>query len=639
MKHVIIGTAGHIDHGKTALVKALTGIETDRLAEEKRRGITIEPGFAHLDWPDGTQTDIIDVPGHERFIKNMLAGAGGIDLAMLVVAADDGFMPQTVEHLDILTMLGVCDGLTVITKTDLVAPDWLRLVIEEAALQTKGSFLEGKPILCVSARTGEGLPALREALRELVARAPEKNVHAAFRLPVDRVFSVDGFGTVVTGSLIEGTIHTGDTVELAPAGIEARVRSLQVHGRDVEAAYAGQRTAVNLAGIKKALVRRGDTVVSPGSVRASRMLDVHLRCLGSSRRTILNNSQLHLYHGASVLLAKVVLLDRDALSPGESCYAQLRLREPVSIKPGDRFVIRFYSPLETIGGGLILDDAPMRHKRGDSTVLAALRIRESGSDAERILQQLAAFGCALPGAEQLAQPLGMDAALLLPQLGQLAAAGRILEPLPGRYLSSAVFDGLWETCRALLAAYHARNPLHTGMRDAELRQKLFRSSAQSVCDAILAALCREGRIRISAGRCALADFSVRYTRRQAAIREELLALYRQAGVEPPATDEALARFAPNERNDARQVLESAAANGELLLLSPGLYCHQDAWRSACAVVRSCLAAHGTITLAELRDALGTSRKYALAILEYCDRSRITRREGDLRYPGALAGQL
>ena len=376
MKHVIIGTAGHVDHGKTLLVKALTGIDTDRLTEEKKRGITIELGFAHLDFDDGSQAGIVDVPGHEKFIKNMLAGAGGIDLAMLVVAADEGFMPQTVEHLGILSLLGIRDGLVVLTKCDMVDPEWVEMVREDVKAQTAGTFLEGKPVHAVSARTGEGLPELKKNLRELVRQASEKNLRIPFRLPIDRVFSVEGFGTVVTGTLIEGALAVGDMAEVLPTGFQARVRNLQVHGKDVPAAYAGQRVAVNLAGTKKSDLARGDTIAKPGSVRKSLMLDVKLQNLKNSQRTILSGSQLHLYHGSSVRLCKVVLLDRDALQPGESCFAQLRMTEDLAAKCGDRFVVRFYSPLETIGGGIVLDDCPVRHRRGDQRTLDALAIRE-----------------------------------------------------------------------------------------------------------------------------------------------------------------------------------------------------------------------------------------------------------------------
>ena len=332
MKHVIIGTAGHVDHGKTMLIKALTGIDTDRLIEEKKRGITIELGFAHIEFDDHTQAGIIDVPGHEKFIKNMLAGAGGIDLAMLVVAADEGFMPQTVEHLDILTLLGIRDGVVVITKIDMVDEEWVEIVREDIAAHVKGTFLEGKPVLPVSAYTGQGIPELKKELQQRVSRVAVRNEQIPFRLPVDRVFSKDGFGTVVTGTMIEGNLSVGDPVELMPSGQRAKVRTLQVHNHSVEQAYAGQRVAVNLAGLRRDAVVRGDTLCKPDTLRLSRMLDVRLTDLKGSHRIIENGSPVHFYHGAAAHIAKVVLLEQDTLEPGQSGFAQLRFTEPVAVK-------------------------------------------------------------------------------------------------------------------------------------------------------------------------------------------------------------------------------------------------------------------------------------------------------------------
>ena len=586
MKHVIIGTAGHVDHGKTLLIKALTGIDTDRLSEEKKRGITIELGFAHLDWPDGTQAGIVDVPGHEKFIKNMLAGAGGIDLAMLVVAADDGFMPQTVEHLDILTLLGIRDGLVVITKADTVDPEWLEMMEEEIHQRVEGTFLEGKPIMAVSAYTGQGIPELREALRQMVHKAGEKSMRVPFRLPVDRVFSVDGFGTVVTGTLIEGSMHEGDVAQLVPSGTMTRIRNLQVHGKDVETAFAGQRVAVNLAGLKKTDIQRGDAVAKPESVRTSRMLDVRLQNLRSSRRVIQNDMQVHLYHGATVLLAKIVLLGKDQLRPGESGYAQLRLAEPIASKNGDRFVIRFYSPLETIGGGVILDDSPQRHKRSETGVLEALRIKETGSSGDRVIQVLAEFDNQLPTAAQLAAKLRNDESETLDELHDLCGRGRAIEPLPGRYIAASVMDRIWTECQGILAQYHQQNPLHAGMKAAELRQKLFKSMDQSCADALLGALRQEGKISRVADRYALADFEIVLTKRQRNIREKLIQTYRKAGLESPATDDVMASFPQNERLDAKQVLESLVTAGQLTMLTPQICWHKDVYADVCETVKS-----------------------------------------------------
>ena len=634
MKHVVIGTAGHVDHGKTALVRALTGVDTDRLAEEKRRGLTIELGFARLDFPDGSFAGVVDVPGHEKFIRTMLAGAGGVDLAMLAVAADEGFMPQTVEHLNILSLLGVSRGAVVLTKCDLADAETLALAREEIAARVRGTFLEAAPVVETSAATGRGIEELRETLRALVRETRERSAHIPFRLPVDRVFSRDGFGTVVTGTLIEGALHRGDEVELLPSGTRGRVRNLQIHGENAEVACAGQRVAANLAGLKKADASRGDTLIKPGSVHASRLLDVRLSCLHESAREIKSGSRVHFCHGTAALLAKVVLLDRDALAPGGSCYAQLRFTEDVAVKRGDRFVIRFYSPLETIGGGAVLDDAPARHKRNDAAALSALTVLERGSGAERLLQTLAAFGAALPTTAQFAARLGAEEAALAPELAALLAQGRAAEPLAGRYIAAAVLDALWARCETLLAGYHGENPLHAGIRVSELRQRLFGSGAERpAADALLAVWTDEGRLRRADERVALAEFTVRYTRRQSALRAELLETYRAMGLRPERTERVLARFPAKDRAEAGRVTESLLTGGELVALAPGLCLHGDVYAQVCALVRGCFAERETLTLAAFRDLLGTSRDAALVIMEALDRRGVTRREGDLRRPG------
>ena len=631
MKHVIIGTAGHVDHGKTLLVKALTGIDTDRLVEEKKRGITIELGFAHLDWPDGTQAGIVDVPGHEKFIKNMLAGAGGIDLAMLIIAADDGVMPQTVEHLDILTLLGVKDGLIVITKADTVDPEWLEMMQEEIREKTEGSFLEGKPIVAVSAYTGQGIPELKEMLRELVRKAEEKSMRIPFRLPVDRVFSVEGFGTVVTGTLIEGAINEGDPAELFPSGAQTRIRNLQVHGKNVDTAYAGQRVAINLAGLKKTDIQRGDCVAKPGSVRISRMLDVRLQNLPGSGRIIKNDSQVHLFHGAAELLAKVVLFGQEELNPGQSCYAQLRLTEPIASKNGDRFVIRFFSPLETIGGGVILDDQPRRHKRSDPKIQEVLKIKESGSRDDLTVQILAEFGSRLPTAAQLVAKLQREEADIQEELYQLCSRGLAMEALPGRYIAASSVDKIWKDCQDILTAYHRQNPLHAGIQSAELRQKLCKGMDRSSADALIAILHQEGKLRKLADRYALSDFTVTLTKRQRGIREKLLQVYSTSGIETPITEHVMEGFPSGERPEAKQVLESLITSGDLILLTPQICLYREDYRRILDTARTHFETNNALTLAQLRDLLNTSRKYAQAIVEYFDKIHITKKEGDIHY--------
>lgn len=629
MKNVIIGTAGHVDHGKTALIRALTGIDTDRLEEEKRRGITIELGFAHLDFEDGTQAGIVDVPGHEKFIRNMLAGAGGIDLAMLIVAADESIMPQTVEHMGILSLLGIRDGLVVVTKTDLVEDEWLEMVLGDVQSFVKGTFLEGKPVVPVSAYTGAGLEELKKQLRVLIDRVAEKNVRVPFRLPVDRIFPVDGFGTVVTGTLIEGCVSVGDTAELLPSETPTTIRNIQVHGKKVASASAGQRVALNLAGVKKSDVEKGDVVAKRDSVRTSTMLDVRLHVLEGSRRTVKNASLLHLYHGARVVLAKAVLLDRDELLPGQSGFAQLRLTERLPSKTGDKFVVRFYSPLETIGGGVILDPDPPKRKRHDMETLEALKIRESGSTGERIYQE-AVKGALMVTSEELRRSLDMNEEEFTLELGVLTGTGRLLELLTGKFVADTTLDAFSAQCTEMLTAYHKEHPLHTGLRVAELRQKLFGKADTAVGNAILNELCREGSISLINGRAAINGFEVRLTKRQRAIRERILDEFKAAGYETMMPEEIPGLFAPTEKNDCAQVIENLLASGELVMLVPQIYWHRETFDKARAIAEEYFKSNSELTMPQFRDLLGTSRKYALAMIDYLDSAKVTKKIGDVR---------
>lgn len=625
MKYVIIGTAGHVDHGKTKLIAALTGIQTDRLQEEQKRGITIDLGFAHLEFDDGIQAGIVDVPGHEKFIKNMLAGAGGMDLAMLVVAADEGVMPQTQEHLEILNLLGIRTGLVVLTKTDLVDEAWCDMVQEDVRERLQGTFLEQAPIVPVSAVTGAGMDTLRQTLHTMAAEAAEKDRRIPFRLPIDRVFSVEGFGTVVTGTLAEGCIHVNDLVTLEPSGQESRVRTLQVHGQSVQDAYAGQRVAINLAGLKKSDVHRGEAVCQPASIHAGLMLDVRLQVLRSAGRTIVNGTRLHLFHGAASVICKVILLGEEQLKPGQTCYAQLRLEEPLAAKPGDRFVVRFLSPVETVGGGIILDDQPRKHKHKDMTAIQALQIREQGSDAEKLLQALLDCGEALPTAEQLhSDPSDMET---------LCSRGKAVEPVPGRYLAAQVLDDIWGRCRSILERYHETHPLHAGIQPAELRQKLLPGAELAAANGILNLLIAEGNMKRTGERYALRDFDVHLTRRQRAIRETLLHTYQEAGLHGPSAEDALRLVLPKEREDCRQVLDYLLTSGQLLRFSPQLLCHKETYQEICKMMETWYADHETLTLGEFRDLLGTSRDNALSILEYFDARHVTVRVDNARKRG------
>ena len=629
MKHVIIGTAGHVDHGKTSLVKALTGIDTDRLEEEKRRGVTIELGFAYLDFDDGTRVGIIDVPGHERFIHNMLAGAGGVDLAMLTVAADEGVMPQTREHLSILSQLGVSDGLVAVTKLDKAEPEWLALVTEDIEQTVQGTFLEGKPVIPVSARTGDGLAELKQALNLLVGKTDGKTADLPFRLPVDRVFPVDGFGIVVTGTLIEGAVGTGDLAEVLPSGVRTAARSIQVHGENVNEAFAGQRVAISLAGLKRGEVRRGDVIAARGTLGATNMIEVRLSVFPDSRRTIISGSGLHFYHGARSFLARVSLIGRKELKRGESSYARLILDQPLPCRRGDRFVVRFFSPVETVGGGVILDPSPKKRRRDNKAATDTLSIREYGSTEE--IAGLAAYELGHVFSEtDLCRRSDLDVAACRSAIDSLSAAGRVRKLLPDRYISAEILASVSEKCKRLLGNYHSEHPLRPWMNIAELRQKLLPGADVGDANAVLALLEESRTVRLSEKGAALPDFSIAFTPLQSNVREKVMKTLVSAGFDTPTPDEIALTLEKSEKKEFDRVLECMLNSGELLMLSPQIFWTGDVFDRAVVLLRGHFEVNREITLAECRDLLGTSRKYALAFLEYLDSNRVTRKTGDAR---------
>ena len=629
MKHVIIGTAGHVDHGKTTLVKALTGIDTDRLEEEKRRGVTIEPGFAYLDFDDGTRAGIIDVPGHERFIRNMLAGSGGIDLSMLVIAADEGVMPQTREHLGILSQLGISDGIVVLTKVDKAETDWIELVREDITELVKGTFLEKKPIINVSAQTGEGLAELKETLLRLKNSLKEKDDTLPFRLPIDRVFSVEGFGIVVTGTLIEGSVNVGETAEILPESIKATVRNLQVHGENVDTAHAGQRTAISLAGIKKGNTKRGDVVAAEGTLGVVSAIDVKISVLPDTERKIKNGAEVHFFHGARSNLAKVFLYDKREIKKGESAYARLKLSEPLPCKRGDRFVVRFYSPLETLGGGVILDSMPtQRVIRGDKTI-QALKIREIGSPAD--IAELAAFELGgVFGVEVLCRRADLDIKSCGEALTLLTEKRSIIRLSQVKYISEKILEQAGEKCFEILKDYHASFPLRAGMNIAELRQKLMPDTDTSDVSAVLNILSNEGKIMLSGNNVSLGGFKPNYTDTQGKIREKLIKELSTTGYEVPSPDELAALFSKNEKREFQQVFESMVSGSEIIMLSPQVYWLKSVYDKGVSLVYDHFESNKTLTLAECRDLLGTSRKFTLALLEHLDVKKVTKMVGDSR---------
>ena len=626
MKNVIIGTAGHIDHGKTALIKALTGTDTDRLKEEKKRGITIDLGFAYLPLEDGSRAGIVDVPGHEKFIKNMLAGVGGIDIALMVIAADDGVMPQTKEHLDILQLLEIKSGIVAVTKCDLVDEDWLLLVKEDIASAVKGTFLEGAPMVAVSSHTGAGLDELKKEINTLAKSVQNKDVYKPWRLPVDRVFTIDGFGTVVTGTLVEGTLTEGDEVQVYPSGLKSRVRNIQVHSNTVQKAYAGQRVAINLAGVKKEELSRGDVIAKPGSLKNSYMADVKLSILNDAQRVVKNGSRLHFYHGTRDILCKVALLNADELKPGEQSFAQLRFVEEVAVKQGDHYVVRFYSPIETVGGGTIINATPPKHRRNNQKVLESLAVLESGSGAEKLLQQIREGAKTFKNTAALKKDSGLDEELFFEQLDSLVEEERVflMSDVP---MDTMSLDELYQKAKKLLSAFHGKNPLKTGMKIDEIKTAIAPGQKAAVGDELLAYFEARNLLKITGNVVSLPTYEVRYSDEQSTLKKDIDALYENAMFQPPEEAEVVARF---KKKDTEAIIDVLIDEGVLVVGAGDLYFHKNTVGKAVGVVKSLTANTPSFTLAEFRDATQSSRKYALAMLDYFDRAKITKKSGDAR---------
>ncbi len=632
MKNIIVGTAGHVDHGKTCLIKALTGTDTDRLKEEKKRGITIENGFADMQCGD-YNISIIDVPGHERFIKNMLAGIGGIDMVLLVIGLDEGVMPQTAEHLQILDMLNIRKGIIVFTKKDLVDDEeWAELVKDDAMSLVEGTFLEGAPSIEVSAFDGYHIEELKQLIVENIDEETLRDDSPElFRLPVDRVFTIGGFGTVITGTLIEGSVSTGDELQVYPSGSLTRARNVQVHNEVVETAYAGQRTAINLGGLKKEDVQRGEVLARKGSLEPSMMLDVRLELFKDMDRQVRNGSRVHVYCGSSEVLGKVVLLDRETAEKGENCYAQLRLEENIAVKRGDRFIIRFYSPVITIGGGKVLDACPKKHKRYDETVLSAMKIKDEGSLEEVILLMARENSDALLTGNRLASRLRLSEQQMEQFLAPLLEDGRLRLIRKEFIMHQDYLQEVYSRGETILSAYHQANALSAGMTREEFKSRLgkeLRLADGRVVEDIIRTMEEAGRIRLGEKTVCLQDFQVSYTPEMAAMRERILQLYKQKRFEFPSLDEVL--DTETDKANAGHIVEALSGEGKLVRLDYRYYIDRDAFDWALDELKKKVAQNGQITLAEFRDIIGTSRKYAMEILEYLDREKITKKVDDAR---------
>ena len=635
MRSIIVGTAGHIDHGKSALVRALTGSDPDRLPEEKRRGITIDLGFADLDLGD-LRIGFVDVPGHERFVKNMLAGAHGIDVVALVIAADEGVMPQTREHFDICRLLGVQTGLIVITKTDLVEDELLPLVRAEAEELVARSFLDGAPVLAVSAKTGAGLDELKAALRKLAEQVPARSTDSVSRLPVDRAFTMKGFGAVITGTLVAGAIAEGAELQLLPSLTRVRARGLQVHGKTVGQATAGQRTAVNLGGVDTAMIERGMVLAPIARLRATQIIDAQLSVLSNAARALRSRARVRLHiHGAEVLARVQVLTDGGQLAPGDTGLVQLRLEAPVVAVAGERFIIRSYSPTQTAGGGLILDPFAARHRGRDlAQVRQRLQQLLGASGPDRLSLFVESSGDQGQRFSDLAARTGWNDEKLTRTLIEAKEAGAIVE-CERVFVSKTAFQLLKQAAVDGVSHHHRNEPLARGAARETLRERRFAHTPPEVFRAVLLALEQEGALVSDRDVVRAHTHIVELSAGDAGLRDRLAQLYEKAGLEPPSLDEAMqeAGVTSAQRNHGRKLLQLLIDGQTLVRVQGELFFHQKALDKLIAKLKEFGDQHEparAIDVATFKDLAGVSRKYAIPLLEFLDRQRITRREGDRR---------
>lgn len=624
MKNVILGTAGHIDHGKTTLIKALTGRETDNLKEEKQRGISINLGFTYFDLPSKKRVGIVDVPGHEKFIKNMLAGACGIDIVLLVIAADEGVMPQTIEHLDILNYLDVKKGIIVLTKCDLVDEEFIELVKDDVREKTKGLFIEGAPIVEVDSVSRRGLDELVQKIDEISEDIEEKKTDAPSRMSIDRVFSLKGFGTIVTGTLIEGKISVDDEMTIYPSEKKVKVRNLQVHGCDVKTAYAGQRTAINLSNIKVSEIQRGDVIAQTGSVEESMMIDVNISLVEHCKKSLKHWDRIRVFHGTKQILCRIVPLNEDEIQYGESGYAQLRLEEKIVAKKGDRFIIRSYSPMDTIGGGVIIDTAPKKHKIYDESVIEALKIKEKGELKDILEEYLKLNLSNYITLKELVSYTGEKEEYVKEGLNALIDENKVF-CVNKYYLHISHYQKLKERVIDILTKYHKQYRLRNGILKEELRSKVDNSLKVKDMDVILNKMVEEKDIKVQDNLVSNYDFEVKFNQKQLSIKKEIEDKSRKNGLNSLMTKDDIC----NKNKFYEEVLE--ALTGETIQkLDDAYYIDKKVYENVKKDLLEYLNKNKEITVAQFRDITKSNRKISIVMLEHFDRNRITKRVEDKR---------
>ncbi|MGZ3580421.1 MAG: selenocysteine-specific translation elongation factor [Syntrophales bacterium] len=631
MKHFIIGTAGHVDHGKTALIKAITGIDTDRLKEEKERGISIELGFASLNLPDGRTFGIVDVPGHERFIRNMVSGASGIDMVIMVIAADEGVMPQTREHLHICSLLGIKKGLVALTKADMVADEWLDLVKDDVHEFLKGTFLEASPVVPVSSITGAGIEELLDALGRVAADIQGESDAGIFRLPVDRTFTMKGFGTVVTGTLISGDIELGEDVEILPPGVTAKVRGIQIHNQSVTVAEAGQRTAINLQGVEKDTIARGDVLARPRTLKPSMRLDICMEYLSNNSRKLKNRNLVRFHVGTNEVIGRIILLDREDVEPGAKASAQVVLESPIVAMARDRFVIRSYSPVTTIGGGMIVDPLPKKHKGKSDRVNHEIDLLHDGSDTERAGIILERSGIEGIGISELEMRTGIHQSILKDILGTLSSKKQVVvvDADESRIVSASIYQNLQDRILLEMRAYHERYPLKEGISKEELRSTAGQFARQRLFNMAVRGLEKRGEIVVERENLRLSAHRVDLKGELEDLRNKIGETYMDAGITPPTIKELMEKFA-GQRSLAESVINVMLKEGSLIKINEDLYFHKEVLTRLREDYKALLVRDGKATPASMKELTGLSRKFIIPLMEYFDITKLTIRAGDHR---------
>ena len=627
-EQVIIGTAGHIDHGKTALVKALTGIDTDTLAEEKKRGITIELGFAFMETPDfDKQIVFIDVPGHERLIKTMVAGASNIDAVLLIIAADEGISAQTVEHFDIIKLLGIETGIIALTKVDLVDDKQVQTVTTEIRNFVAGTFLADAPVIPVSAVTGVGIEEVKSVLLITAEKVKGRHDSGIFRMPIDRVFTMQGFGTVIAGTILSGEVKVGDKLEVQPDGISAKVRGLQVHGKSIQRSQIGRRTAINLQDVKKEQLRRGQCACAPGSLAPTDRLDAKLYMLKSFGMDLKNRLRVRVHVGTDEVIGRLVLLGSEKLSPSETSIVQLVLESPTTAVPKDRFVIRSFSPLRTIGGGTILDAQAARHKRFDAAALEALNKLE-GDVTDMVEQAFIKSRYVPQTSAEAARAAGENEDEVKRAVDELSQAGKLVK-MGDRYIHSAHFDGLAGKLLNLMKVYHVKEPYRMFMPVADLQSQFLKLADKQVFEAIIGRLGEGSTIRRRGTKVGLTDRKVDWKPGEQEAAQKIERIFKDAGYATPLEADVQEQLRISTQV-FQNIMTALTEQGWLIRLSDNVTYHYEHLKAARDLVAEHIKANGSIVAAELRDKLGLSRKYAIAILEYLDNIQFTRRDGDKR---------